>query len=182
MSDENQIPEHEQADGTTPEPEKASPSEGQPGEPESDLPEELRNLPPDELRYLQLVATLQKIAGDVQSWLMRAEQALHNHNLRMNVIETLLCHPDFGEMRKKFLEGTLVLADLQSIANDYIQPELQRRAKEMHDAREAQMNAQQAAAAPTESSPIVSPHTGRPASEKPTLLTPDGRQVILRED
>jgi hypothetical protein len=160
--------ENEQTDGVTPESIVGN------GVDENELPEELRNLPPEELRYLQVVATLQKIASDVQNWLMRAESALHNHNLRMNVIETLLCHPDFGEMRKKFIEGNLMLTDLQSIANDYIQPELQRRAQEMQAAREAAV-AQQA-------SPIVDPNTGKPAGERPTLITPDGRPVIMRED
>ena len=151
------------------------------GQDMNDLPEEIRNLPPDELRYLQLVATLQKIASDVQGWLARAEQALHNHNLRMNVLETLICHPDFKEQREKFFAGTLVLEDLQKIANDYIQPELQKRAEEMQKAREAHF-AKQAAAQQQAGSAIIDPNTGRPANEKPTLLTPDGRQVIIRED
>ena len=151
---------------------------------QTDIEQEIANLPPDELRYLQLVATLQKIASDVQGWLMRAEQALHNHNLRMNVIETLLCHPDFAEQRKKFQDGTLVLADLQAIANDYIQPELQKRAAEMNKAREEYMKKQAEGQQPDAvSAPVIlNPNTGRPANEAPTLLTPDGRQVIIRED
>jgi hypothetical protein len=151
-------------------------------EQQAQMEQEIANLPPDELRYLQLVATLQKIASDVQGWLGRAEAALHNHNLRMNVIETFLCHPDFAELRQKFLDGKLVLTDLQSVANDFIQPELQKRAAEMQKAREEHFAKQAAAAAPTEAPVILNPNTGRPANEKPTLLTPDGRQVIIRED
>ena len=184
---------------------------------EQGLPAELANLPPDELRYLQLVATLQKVANDVQSWLQRAEAALHNHNLRLNVIETLLCHPEFTEERKKFVLGvlkdnirirsietsdddgvdagleivlnggdeSLKLEDLQRIATDYIQPELQKRAAEMQEARDkhfAKLAAEQEGKSASSGSVILDPNTGRPATENKTLLTPDGRQVIIRED
>lgn len=176
MSDEIEI--QEETPETEPEPRVD-------GNPEQDsregLPEELRNLPPEELRYLQLVTTLQKIANDVQGWLARAEQALHNHNLRINVLETFLCHPDFKEMREKFVAGNLELSDLQKIATDYIQPELQKQAEQMNRMRKEayeKMQAEQRAKA----SVIVSPHTGQPAGGPPELLTPDGRKILLADD
>jgi len=141
----------------------------------------IADLPPEELRYLQLVATLQKVVGDVQGWLARAEQALHNHNLRLNVIETFLVHADFADLRAKFLAGEMVLADLQRIANDYIQPQMQAKALELQKLRDEAI-AKQQAEAQAQSSVIINPNTGRPASEASTLLTPDGRQVIIRED
>jgi len=146
-----------------------------------EVEKELSELPPEEMRYMQLVMTMQKVTNDIQGWLAKAEGALHNHNLRLNVIETLLCHDEFKELRVKFFANELELKDLQTIANDFIQPQLQARADEMRKAQAEYMESQ--AKASDKSVPsIINPNTGLPADEKPSLLTPDGRRVILQED
>jgi len=146
-----------------------------------EVEKELGELPPEEMRYMQLVMTMQKVTNDIQGWLAKAEGALHNHNLRLNVIETLLCHDEFKELRVKFFANELELKDLQTIANDFIQPQLQARADEMRKAQAEYMESQ--AKASDKSAPsIINPNTGLPADEKPSLLTPDGRRVILQED
>jgi len=146
-----------------------------------EVEKELSELPPEEMRYMQLVMTMQKVTNDIQGWLAKAEGALHNHNLRLNVIETLLCHDEFKELRVKFFANELELKDLQTIANDFIQPQLQARADEMRKAQAEYMESQ--AKASDKSAPsIINPNTGLPADEKPSLLTPDGRRVILQED
>jgi hypothetical protein len=142
---------------------------------------DLNDLPPEEMRYMQLVMTMQKVTNDIQGWLAKAEGALHNHNLRLNVIETLLCHPEFKELRETFFKNELELKDLQSIANDFIQPQLQARADEMRKAQ-AEYMAAQAKAQGQDVPSIINPNTGLPADEKPSLLTPDGRRIILKED
>jgi hypothetical protein len=143
---------------------------------------ELGELPPEEMRYMQLVMTMQKVTNDIQQWLQKAEGALHNHNLRLNVIETLLCHSEFKELRTKFFANELELNDLQKIAADFIQPQLQARAEEMRKAQAEYMEAQAKAAGQPATPSIINPNTGLPADEKPSLLTPDGRRIILQED
>jgi hypothetical protein len=177
----------------------------QPDLTEEELQKEFANLPESEQRYIALVTGIQKVVNDVNQWLAKAQNALHNHNVRLNVIETILTHPDFVGLREKLIlpilrnnlfistddedkdgykidisetSGSLAIQDFHNVAQDFIAPQIQKQAEEMEAARLAFIEQQKQ----SEENVIVDPSTGEPAAMNPVLLTPDGRKIICKEN
>lgn len=46
--------------------------------------------------------------------------------IRLRVIETILTHPNLGNLRAKLIENGLTKEDLNDVVNEYIIPEIQR--------------------------------------------------------
>lgn len=170
-------------------------------EAEDNEPNAVPDLPIEEQRYLQMMGALQKIVRDVNGWLQRAEAALHNHNLRINVLETIMTKSEFSEMRERLVCSAMVKAgvldaneavengtkvdplsikDLQRVADEHVLPELKKRQEEMAKAAEA------AAKKAQDESPIIDPNTGQPAQKEgqqgPRLVAVDGRPIQMAEN
>lgn len=107
--------------------------------------------------------------GRLQAWMNQLEGVAHNHNVRVNTIETIFCHAEFKEERKRFIAvalGELMLelekenspmvsqvlldnyteldlvGDLHRIAEKHVVPVLQEQQKK----RQAQLDLQEKAA------------------------------------